>query len=245
MNDYRSPFGDKKLTLIGIFSLITVMVTVIFIAPYFYNKRYSDVEAAKAGTPSDVTEVKTNLIPAEIMMAKASKEEPEKIYLPSNVAEQKAKVYHQEWIESEAYLPDTVKIQKHKVEEAEAKKREEETIVAATTETPEVTNDVEVVESKEEVQETSSDGSYYGTFELTAYTWTGNPCADGVYPSSGYTVACNDPGLWHRWIYIEGYGTYYVHDTGGMASNVIDVYMDSYDACIQFGRRSANIYIVN
>ena len=100
-------------------------------------------------------------------------------------------------------------------------------------------------EAEEAAPAASSDGSYVGTFQLTAYTWTGNPCADGVYPSSGYTVACNDGRLWHHWIYIEGYGTYYVHDTGGMASNVIDIYMDSYDACIQFGRRSANIYIVD
>ena len=87
--------------------------------------------------------------------------------------------------------------------------------------------------------------TYYGCLELTAYTWTGNPCADGVYPSSGYTVACNNSDLWHKWIYIEGYGNFYVHDTGGMGWGVIDVYMDSYDACIQFGRRSANIYILN
>jgi 3D (Asp-Asp-Asp) domain-containing protein len=87
--------------------------------------------------------------------------------------------------------------------------------------------------------------NYAGTFELTAYEWTGNPCADGVYPEVNYTAACNDPALCHRWIYIEGYGIYYVHDTGGMASNVIDIYMGDYDSCIQFGRRSANIYFVD
>lgn len=85
---------------------------------------------------------------------------------------------------------------------------------------------------------------YLGEFELTAYTWTGNPCADGDYPRASHTVACNDSRLWHKWVTIEGYGTYYCHDTGGMSSNVIDIYMDSYDACIQFGRRSAKVYIV-
>ena len=92
----------------------------------------------------------------------------------------------------------------------------------------------------------SGDMTYLGCYDLTAYMWTGNPCADGVYPSCGYTVACNDPNLWHRWIYIEGYGTYYVHDTGGMPSyNIIDVYLGDYDSCIQFGRRSANVYLIN
>lgn len=88
--------------------------------------------------------------------------------------------------------------------------------------------------------------TYLGSYELTAYMWTGNPCADGVYPSCGYTVACNDPNLWHRWIYIEGYGNYYVHDVGGMPSyNIIDVYLGDYDSCVQFGRRSANVYLIN
>lgn len=83
-----------------------------------------------------------------------------------------------------------------------------------------------------------------GAYELTAYIATGNPCADGVYPEVGHTAACNDPELWHKWIEIEGYGTYYVHDTGGMASNVIDIFMGSYDEAIQFGRRTAEVYII-
>lgn len=86
---------------------------------------------------------------------------------------------------------------------------------------------------------------YAGCYELTAYIETGSPCADGVYPQVGYTVACNDPALWHKWIRIEGYGNYYVHDTGGMASDVIDIFMGSYDEAIQFGRRTAEVYIID
>ena len=82
-----------------------------------------------------------------------------------------------------------------------------------------------------------------GVYELTAYEATGNCCADGEYPRTNYTAACNDPNLWHKRIFIEGMGTYYVHDTGGMASNVIDIYMGDYDTCIQFGRRTANVYV--
>lgn len=85
---------------------------------------------------------------------------------------------------------------------------------------------------------------YMGTYELTAYTWTGNKCTDGIWPCAGVTVASNDPNLWHKSIYIEGYGVFFVHDTGGMASNVIDIYMDSYDECIQFGRQKGEVYIV-
>ena len=85
-----------------------------------------------------------------------------------------------------------------------------------------------------------------GTYELTAYCATGNPCADGVYPCENHTIACNNPMIWHRWVYIEGYGTYYCHDTGGMTSDyIIDVFVGSYDEAILFGRRSANIYLID
>lgn len=85
--------------------------------------------------------------------------------------------------------------------------------------------------------------TYAGTYELTAYTATGNRCADGSYPQTNYTAASNDPKLWHKWIYVEGVGDVYVHDTGGMPSYVIDIYMGSYSECIQFGRRSGEVYI--
>lgn len=86
---------------------------------------------------------------------------------------------------------------------------------------------------------------YMGNYELTAYIETGNPCADGEYPQVGYTAACNDPDLWHKWVHIEGYGDYYIHDTGGMASNVIDIFVGSYDEAIQFGRRQGEVYIID
>ena len=86
--------------------------------------------------------------------------------------------------------------------------------------------------------------TYLGSYELTAYAWTGNPCANGNYPSCGYTVASNSIPMGSR-IYIEGYGEYVVEDRGGMPSNVIDVYMGDYDTCIQFGRQTADVYLIN
>lgn len=86
--------------------------------------------------------------------------------------------------------------------------------------------------------------TYAGCYELTAYIATGNPCASGVYPTVGRTVACNSIPLGTT-VYIEGYGTYVVEDTGGMGGGVIDVFVGSYDEAIQFGRRSAEVYIVD
>ena len=85
---------------------------------------------------------------------------------------------------------------------------------------------------------------YLGEYELTAYEWTGEVCADGNYPSCGYTVGCNNLELGTR-IYIEGYGEYVVEDRGGMPDNVIDIYMEDYDTCINFGRRTADVYIID
>lgn len=86
--------------------------------------------------------------------------------------------------------------------------------------------------------------TYAGCYELTAYIATGNPCASGVYPTVGRTVACNSIPMGTT-VYIEGYGTYVVEDTGGMGGGVIDMFVGSYDEAIQFGRRTAEVYIVD
>ena len=103
----------------------------------------------------------------------------------------------------------------------------------------------EASESPEVVEEVGDPTglSYLGTYELTAYAWTGNPCANGNYPQVGYTVASNSIPMGSR-ILIEGYGEYVVEDCGGMPGNVIDVYMGDYDTCIQFGRRTADRVIL-
>ena len=79
---------------------------------------------------------------------------------------------------------------------------------------------------------------------LTAYEWTGNPCANGNWPTPGYTVASNDYPLGTR-IYIEGLGEFVVEDTGGMGSGVIDIYMGDVETCIQFGVQSGNVYVLD
>lgn len=107
------------------------------------------------------------------------------------------------------------------------------------------TEEFVVIESEPNPQPEPVGGEleYAGIFELTAYTWTGNPCANGNYPTAGYTVASNYFSLGTR-IYIEGYGEYVVEDTGGMASNVIDIYLEDYNSCIEFGRKQAGVYVV-
>ena len=83
-------------------------------------------------------------------------------------------------------------------------------------------------------------GDYIGTFELTAYEWTGYPMANGEYPYYG-ACASNYFAL-GTVLYIEGYGTFTVCDRGGMANNVIDIYLGGAQECIEFGRRTAEVY---
>lgn len=82
-----------------------------------------------------------------------------------------------------------------------------------------------------------------GVFELTAYAWSGDPCANGEWPVLGYTVASNTYPIGTR-LYIEGIGERVVTDTGGMGGGVIDIYMGDPETCIQFGRQTAQVYVI-
>ena len=106
----------------------------------------------------------------------------------------------------------------------------------------EITTQMQKVETTE-VKEPQM--TFYSEMEMTAYVATGNPCADGVYPEVGWTVACNDPNLWHKTIFIVGYGTRYVHDTGGMSSNVIDLFVSTESEAYEIGRRDVEVYIID
>lgn len=109
-----------------------------------------------------------------------------------------------------------------------------------------IDRDYDVYYEVEEEETTTEGYTYLGEYQLTAYEWTGNPCANGNYPTCSYTVACNSLPLGTR-IYIEGYGEYVVEDRGASwhSSNWIDVYMGDYNSCIQFGTRSASVYLIN
>ena len=89
----------------------------------------------------------------------------------------------------------------------------------------------------------SSGWSDVGGFLLTAYEWTGNTCANGNYPTVGYTCASNYYPLGTR-LWIEGIGERVVEDTGGMGMNVVDIYMGDEETCIQFGVQEAQITVI-
>lgn len=88
--------------------------------------------------------------------------------------------------------------------------------------------------------------SYLGNWKTTAYTWTGYRCADGSWPQSGYSAACNSLPFGTQ-IYVDGIGKLTVTDRGpsSMPSEWLDIYMDSYNACVQYGVQYHDVYLVN
>ena len=81
--------------------------------------------------------------------------------------------------------------------------------------------------------------------EATAYTWTGSRTATGTWPSRG-TVAV-DPRVipLGSELYVEGYGPTVAADTGGdIKGQRIDLYMESYEEAIQFGRRQVLVEVL-
>ena len=78
--------------------------------------------------------------------------------------------------------------------------------------------------------------------ELTAYTHTGNPMANGEYPYVG-AVASNDYAL-GTVLSING-SHYVVKDRMAPGIHgVIDIFVNSYDEAIEFGRQYGEVYVV-
>lgn len=79
----------------------------------------------------------------------------------------------------------------------------------------------------------------------TAYTHTGNRTFTGVYPHTG-TIAV-DPAvipLGSR-LWVEGYGYGIAEDTGGLIhGNIIDLFMDTKEECLIWGRKKVNVYLL-
>jgi len=118
----------------------------------------------------------------------------------------------------------------------EASTAEETTTVPRETEAPTLPVTETTVEVYyDEVDAYTLHGGYVGTFDLTAYEWTGNPMANGEYPYYG-ACASNYFAL-GTVLYIDGYGTFTVCDRGRMADNVIDIYLGDPDECDEFGRK--------
>jgi len=112
------------------------------------------------------------------------------------------------------------------------------------------TKEIEQLETEREASrlidaEASRGSDRIMVMECTAYTWTGQRTKSGTWPAVG--TAAVDPEvipLGTR-LWIEGYGEAVALDTGGdIQGQIIDLYMDSYQECIEWGRRQVEVRVI-
>ena len=79
------------------------------------------------------------------------------------------------------------------------------------------------------------------TLNVSAYCHSGNPTASGVMPQVGHCAVDRINGRWIPFgtiVRIKGLGKYKVTDRfGDGRNNCVDLYMESYKKCIDFGRQ--------
>lgn len=94
-------------------------------------------------------------------------------------------------------------------------------------------------------EDPQDDMELLGTWRITAYAATGNPCANGNYPTTGYTVACNSLPFGTQ-IYIEDVGFRTVEDRGPawLGSEWCDLYLGDYNSCVQWGSQQKKVWRV-
>lgn len=81
--------------------------------------------------------------------------------------------------------------------------------------------------------------------QASAYTYTGNRTATGKTPTVGMVAV--DPNLipLGTRLYIEGYGYAVAADTGGsIKGNRVDLFMEDRSQCLNWGRRTVKLYIL-
>lgn len=82
--------------------------------------------------------------------------------------------------------------------------------------------------------------------ESTAYTHTGNATSTGIMPYVG--VVAVDPSVIPLGtnLYVEGYGFALAADTGGVIKgDIIDVFMDTRQEALNWGRRQVKVHVLD
>ena len=109
-------------------------------------------------------------------------------------------------------------------------------------ETTQISQAVDEVESAPE--SSAPEGmTYLGCWEISAYEWSDQPCANGNWPTEWYTCAFNYAPR-NATLYVDGLGYFVNEDYCGTDSR-LDIFLGDYDACIQFGTSYHDVYLVN
>lgn len=97
----------------------------------------------------------------------------------------------------------------------------------------------------------SNEPTYKAVYSMEATAYTGGQyTASGIPPVRdpyGLSTIAVDPSIipLGSKVYIPGYGEAIAADTGGAINgHIIDLYLNSYDECIQWGRQNVDVYIL-
>ena len=86
------------------------------------------------------------------------------------------------------------------------------------------------------------------TLNCSAYCHSGNPTASGVMPQEGMCAVDKINGQWIPFgtiIKINGLGVLKVTDRfGDGRNNSVDIFMESYNKCIEFGRQDREAEVI-
>ena len=86
---------------------------------------------------------------------------------------------------------------------------------------------------------------YQGEWRVTAYAYTGSPCANGKYPTAGFTIAHNSLPFGTK-VYIDGVGFRTVEDRGQtwLGEEWCDLYLGDYGSCVQWGNQYRKVWVM-
>ena len=113
--------------------------------------------------------------------------------------------------------------------------------------------DVIVIEQPVQADEIQQSLTYKGVYKITAYCPCKKCCgksdgitASGVKAIEGITVAMDKSIPFGTKIYIDGVGERIVQDRGGaIKGSRIDLYFDSHQEALNFGRQTKQVTILN
>ena len=92
---------------------------------------------------------------------------------------------------------------------------------------------------------------YISNFTMESTAYTGDTItATGTVPvrdSGGISTIAVDPSIipLGSLLYVDGYGYAIAADTGGaIKGNIIDLYLNSYEECMNWGRQNVSVYLI-
>lgn len=112
-------------------------------------------------------------------------------------------------------------------------------------------NEEEIINTDSNEATNSNESAYKAVYTMEATAYTGGECtASGIPPvrdPNGLSTIAVDPSIipLGSKVYIPGYGEAIAADTGGAINgNIVDLYLNSHNECIQWGRQNVDVYVL-